>query len=152
MARAAPRVTLGNVADFRYCRLAIPGAVADDPRDLDSPVRMPAAYALRLLLVAFEKRWKLKSKDQAALLKVSPATLERYRTGQSVPRRREQLERIADLLRCRIALRLCFPYNPNIVDAWLTLPNKRFRPNAVAYMRRHGVKPVERYLWGQLVN
>lgn len=105
--------------------------------------------ALTLLLRIFEK-WQLDQQTQAQLLKVSPSTLGRYRRGLSVPRRREQLQRIGDLLRCYMVLRVLYVHNLELSDSWLTRAHTRFRPNPITYMMRHGTDEVMRYLHGQL--
>jgi hypothetical protein len=127
--------------------LTLPGL--EDVWDPQSQVCLPVGNALKLLLRIFEK-WKLDPKAQAQLLKVSPSTLERYRRGLSVPRQREQLQRIGDLLRCYMVLRVLYPHNPEVADCWFTGAHTHFRPNPVAYMIHHGMNKVMRYLHGQL--
>ncbi len=114
-----------------------------------APVCLPVGTALTLLLRIFEK-WQLDPKTQAQLLKVSPSTLERYRRGLSGPHRHEQRQRIGDLLRCYMVLRVLYVHNLELADHWLTRAHTRFRPNPVAYMMRHGTNEVMRYLHGQL--
>ncbi len=140
------QIVLGTEGEFEMYGLTLRGAGNVDPA---SPVCLPLERALARLLPILETLWKLDRVTQARLLKVRPSTLERYRRGQSVPRRREQLERIADLTRIYAALRVLLP-RPETADAWPTRANTRFRPNPVAYMKRHGIKGVERYLWAEL--
>jgi hypothetical protein len=141
------QITLGSVGEFRMFGLTLPGL--EDVWDPRAPVCLPAGTGLKLLLRIFEK-WQLDPKTQIQLLKVSPSTLGRYRRGLSVPRRREQLQRIGDLLRCYMVLRVLYPNNPVVADRWFTSAHTRFRPNPVAYMRRRGTTEVMRYLHGQL--
>jgi hypothetical protein len=142
-----PQIPLGSVGEFRMFGLTLPGI--EDVWDPRAQVCLPVGNALKLLLRIFEK-WQLDQQTQAQLLKVSPSTLGRYRRGLSVPRRREQLQRIGDLLRCYMVLRVLYPRNPEVADRWLTRDHTRFRPNPVAYMMRHGTNEVMRYLHGQL--
>ncbi len=148
MARATSKITLGTVGEFRMLGLTVPGIeTAQDPL---ACIRLSADHALRLLLTIFEKQWKLDDGTQANLLKVSPSTLRRYRSRGSVPRGREQLQRIEDLLRCHKALSVLFPYNPELADSWPTLRNRRLEPSPVAYAIRHGTADVRRYLEAEL--
>jgi hypothetical protein len=142
------QITLGSVAEFRMFGPTLPGI--EDAWDARAPVCLPAGTGLKLLLRIFETLWKLDRQTQARLLKVSPSTLERYRRGLSVPRRREQLQRIGDLLRCYMVLRVLYPNNPAVADCWFTGAHTHFRPNPVAYMIHHGTNKVMRYLHGQL--
>jgi hypothetical protein len=142
------QITLGSVAEFRMFGLTLPGL--EDVWDPRAPVCLPARTGLKLLLRIFETLWKLDHQTQARLLQVSPSTLGRYRRGLSVPRRHEQLQRIGDLLRCYMVLRVLYPNNPAVADRWFTSAHTRFRPNPVAYMMRHGTTEVMRYLQGQL--
>lgn len=121
--------------------LTLPGIRSADPA---SVVRLPVNVALKLLLRVFEDLWKLDRETQAKLLKVNLSTLARYRRG-AVPRKREQIDRIEDLLRCYQALRVLLPHS-EAAEAWPTRSNTRFRPNPVAYMLRHGTKLVRQYL------
>jgi hypothetical protein len=130
------QITLGSVAEFRMFGLTLPGI--EDVWDPRAPVCLPAGTGLKLLLRIFETLWKLDQKTQAQLLKVSPSTLGRYRRGLSVPRRHEQLQRIGDLLRCYMVLRVLYPNNPAVADCWFTGAHTHFRPNPVAYMIHHG--------------
>lgn len=141
------QITLGSVGEFRMFGLTLPGI--EDIWDPRAPVCLPAGTGLKLLLRIFEK-WQLDPKTQIQLLKVSPPTLGRYRRGQSVPHRREQLQRIGDLLRCYMVLRVLYPNNPVVADRWFTSAHTHFRPNPVAYMIHHGTNKVMRYLHGQL--
>ncbi len=147
MDRGMPLIPLGSVGEFRMFGLTLPGL--EDVWDPRAPVCLPVGTALKLLLRIFEK-WQLDPKTQAQLLKVSPSTLGRYRRGLSVPRRHVQLQRIGDLLRCYMVLRVLYSHNLELSDNWLTRAHPRFRPNPVAYMMRHGTDEVMRYLHGQL--
>ncbi len=142
-----PQIPLGSVGEFRMFGLTLPGI--EDVWDPQSQVCLPVGNALKLLLRIFEK-WQLDPKTQAQLLKVSPSTLGRYRRGQSVPHRQEQLQRIGDLLRCYMVLRVLYSHNLELSDSWLTRAHTRFRPNPIAYMMHHGTDEVMRYLHGQL--
>lgn len=122
--------------------LEIPGIEGKDPASL---VRLPVDAALKLLMRILETLWKLDRETQAKLLGVNASTLARYRRGKSAPRKREQLERIEDLLRCYQALRVLLPHS-EAAEAWPTRSNARFRPNPVAYMLRHGTKLVRQHL------
>jgi len=149
MGKGMPQIPLGSVGEFRMFGLMLPGL--EDAWDPRAPVCLPAGTGLKLLLRIFEKLWKLDPKTQAQLLKVSPSTLERYRRGLSVPRRHEQLQRIGDLLRCYMVLRVLYSHNPEVADRWLTRAHTRFRPNPVVYMKHHGTYEVMRHLQGQLL-
>lgn len=142
------KITLGTVAEFRMLGLTVPGI--ESAKDSWAQVCLPTATAVKLLLAIFEKRWKLDNTTQAKLLKVSPSTLRRYRAGNSVPRRQEQLQRIEDLLRCHKALRVIFPRNPELADAWPTRRNRHFKQSPVAYAVRRGTRNVRRYLEAEL--
>lgn len=146
--KAMPQVSLGSVGEFRIYGLTLPGL--DEVWDPKSQVCLPVETALRLLLRIFETLWKLDKDTQARLLQVSPATLGRYRRGLSVARRQEQLQRIGDLLRCYMILRVLYPYHPEVAENWLTRANARFRPNPVAHMMRRGTREVLLYLHGRL--
>lgn len=148
MARATSKVTLGTVGEFKMLGLTVPGI--DTAQDPLACIRLPADHALRLLLAIFEKQWKLDSGTQANLLKVSPSTLSRYRAREAVPRRREQLQRIEDLLRCHKALSAIFSRSPEQADTWPTRRNSRLEPNPVAYAMRNGTADVRRYLEAEL--
>lgn len=149
MRKHMPQITLGAVGELEMLGLTFPGVEsASDPA---SPVRLPVDTALRLLLRILEGLWKLDRKTQAKLLKVSPSTLKRYRAGKSLPRRREQLQRVEDLMRCYTALRVLLP-NPEAADAWPTRRNTRLAPNPIAYALRHGTKGLRQYLEAELVN
>lgn len=149
MGRDIDHIVLGRMCEFRIFGLRYPGIKhAKDPCAL---ARLPVGNALKLLFVAFERRWKLDPKTQARLLKVSLTTLKRYRDSKSVPRRREQLQRIEDLLRCHKALRVLFPRNPELADAWPTRRNSNFKKlSPVAYAVRRGTREVRRYLEAEL--
>ncbi len=145
------QITLGTVGEFRMFGLTFPGI--ENARDPAFLVCLPADTALRLLLPILEKLWKLDRATQAKLLKVSPSTLKRYRAAKSIPRRREQLQRIEDLHRCYLALRVLFPRNPELADAWITRRNRQFKKQSpVAYAVRRGTRDVRRYLEGELAN
>jgi hypothetical protein len=149
MARTIGKITLGTVGEFRMLGLTVPGI--DTAQDRLAHIRLPADHALRLLLTIFEKQWKLDDGTQAKLLKVSPSTLRRYRARGSVPRGREQLQRIEDLLRCHKALSVLFPYNPELADSWPTLRNRCLEPSPVAYAMRHGTAAIRRHLEAELM-
>ncbi len=142
------QISLGSVGEFRMYGLTLPGL--EDIWDPQAPVCLPVETALKLLLRIFDTIWKLDSKTQARLLKVSPSSLGRYRRGLSVPRRQEQLQRIGDLLRCYMILRVLYPYHPEAAGTWLTRANTRFRPNPVAHMMRRGTREALLYLHGRL--
>ena len=143
-----PQIPLGSVGEFRMFGLMLPGL--EDAWDPRTQVCLPVGNALKLLLRIFETLWKLDQKTQAQLLKVSPTTLGRYRRGLSVPRRHEQLQRIGDLLRCYMVLRVLYAHNREVADRWLTRTHTRFRPNPVVYMKHHGTYEVMRHLQRQL--
>lgn len=128
--------------------LTLPGI--EEAWDPQSQVCLPVGNALKLLLRIFETLWKLDKDTQAKLLQVSPSTLGRYRRGLSVPRRQEQLQRVGDLLRCYMILRVLYPYHPEAADGWLTRAHRRFRPNPVVYMQHCGTQEVVRHLQGKL--
>lgn len=146
--KTLPQVSLGSVGEFRMYGLTLPGL--EDIWDPQAPVCLPVGTALKLLLRIFETMWKLDSKTQARLLKVSPSSLGRYRRGLSVPRRPEPVQRIGDLLRCYMILRALFPHKSKAAETWFTHANTRFRPNPVAHMMRHGTREVLLYLHGRL--
>ena len=146
--KALPQIPLGSVGEFRLYGLTLPGM--EDAWDPKSQVCLPVGNALKLLLRIFAALWKLNKKTQAQLLKVSPSTLGRYRRGQSVPHRHEQLQRIGDLLRCYMVLRVLYPRNPEVADSWVTSAHKRFRPNPLVFMQHCGTTEVIRYLHRQL--
>lgn len=125
--------------------LTVPGIEnAKDPR---AQICLPAANAVKLLLTIFERLWKLDIDTQAKLLKVSRSTLRRYRTGISAPRRQDQLQCIEDLHRCYMALRVLFPRNPELADAWPTARNRNFEDQSpIAHAVRHGTRDVRQYL------
>lgn len=149
MGRSMGKITLGTVGELEMRGLAFLGI--EGTRDPASLVCLPADTALRLLLPILEKLWKLDRTTQAKLLKVSLSTLERYRAGRSVPRRREQLQRIEDLHRCYLALRVLFPRNPGLADAWPTRRNRNFKDQSpIAYAVRCGTRDVRRYLEAEL--
>lgn len=150
MHKGMGKITLGSVTEFRMLGLTVPGI--ENAKDPWAQVCLPAASAVKLLLTIFEKLWKLDAETQAKLLKVSRSTLRRYRTGSSVPRRQEQLQRIEDLLRCHKALRVIFPRNPEAADTWPTRRNTRLTPSPVEYAVRHGTKEVRQYLEAELAN
>ena len=136
MDRGAGQIKLGTVGEFRMLGLTLPGI--ENAKDSWAQVRLPVDTALRLLLPILEKLWKLDRNTQAKLLKVGPSTLMRYRAGRSVPRRREQLRRIEDLLRWYLALRVLFPRNPELAETWPTRRNRRLKPSPIAYAVRRG--------------
>lgn len=150
MHRDTGKITLGTVTEFRMLGLTVPGI--ENAKDPWAQVCLPAGNALKLLLTIFEKLWKLDAETQAKLLKVSRSTLKRYRTGHSVPRRQEQLQRIEDLLRCHKALRVIFPQNSEAANTWLTRRNTRLTPSPVEYAMRHGTRGVRQYLETELAN
>lgn len=151
MRKGTPQITLGTVGEFEMFGLTLPGTEGD--KDPASLVRLPIDTALRLLLRILEGLWKLDHKTQAKLLKVSLPTLKRYRAGRSLPRRREQLQRIEDLHRCYMALRVLFPRNTELADAWPTRRNRNFKErNPIAHAIRRGTRDVRRYLESELVN
>lgn len=146
MRNGARQIALGTAGELEMYGLTLPSAASKDPASI---VCLPINRALKLLLSILESLWKLDREIQAKLLKVSPSTLALYRRGKSVPRRREQLERIGDLLRIYTTLRVLLP-RPEAADTWPTRANTRFRPNPVAYMKRRGTKDVVRYLQATL--
>ena len=150
MDKSTDQITLGTVGEFRMFGLTLPGI--EGTENPEALVRLPVDTALRLLLPIFETLWKLDRNTQAKLLKVGPSTLKRYRAGRSVPRRREQLRRIEDLHRWYMALRVLFPRNPELADAWPTHRNSRLKPSPIANAVRRGTKGVRRYLEAELAN
>lgn len=151
MRKHMPQIALGTVGEFEMLGLTFPGI--EGAKDPSSLVRLPVDTALRLLLPILDRLWKLDRKTQARLLKVSLPTLKRYRAGASLPRRREQLQRIEDLHRCYMALRVLFPRNPELADAWPTRRNRNFKEQTpIAYAVRRGTRDVRRYLESELVN
>ena len=150
MGKSTDQITLGTVGEFRMFGLTLPGI--EGTENPEALVRLPVDTALRLLLPILETLWKLDRNTQAKLLKVGPSTLKRYRAGRSVPRRREQLERIEDLHRWYMALRVLFPRNPELADAWPTRRNRRLQPSPIANAVRRGTKGVRRYLEAELAN
>ncbi len=151
MRKRMSQITLGTVGEFEMLGLTLPGI--EGARDPASLVRLPVDTALRLLFPILETLWKLDRKTQARLLKVGLPTLKRYHAGTSLPRRREQLQRIEDLHRCYVALRVLFPRNPELADAWPTRRNRAFKEQSpVAYAVRCGTRNVRRHLEARLVN
>lgn len=151
MRKGMPQITLGTVGELEMLGLTLPGI--ESVRDPASLVCLPVGTALRLLLPILETLWKLDRATQAKLLKVSLPTLRRYRAGKSIPRGQEQLRRIEDLHRSYLALRVLFPRNPELADAWPTRRNLNFKKlSPVAYAVRRGTREVRRYLEAELVN
>ncbi len=148
MVRGMAKITLGTVGEFRMLGLTVPGI--DTAQDPLAHIRLSADHALRLLLAIFEKQWKLDNAMQAKLLKVSSSTLRRYRARRSVPRRREQLQRIEDLLRCHKALCVIFSRYPEQADTWPMRRNSRLEPSPIAYAVQHGTGDVRQYLEAEL--
>ncbi len=147
-AKGLPQISLGSVGEFRMFGLTLPGM--EDAWDPQSQVCLPAGTGLKLLLRIFETLWKLDKKTQAQLLQISPSTLERYRRSLSVPRRQEQRQRIGDLLRCYMILRVLYPHTPEVADNWVTSAHRRFRPTPVVFMQHGGTTEVMRHLQGKL--
>lgn len=151
MRKRTPQITLGTVGEFEMLGLTFHGI--ESTRDPVSSVCLPVDRALGLLLPILETLWKLDRETQARLLKVKPSTLKRYRAGKSLPRQREQLRRIEDLHRCYMALRVLFPRNPELADAWPTRRNRNFKDQSpIAHAMRRGTRDVRRYLEAELVN
>lgn len=151
MRKRTPQITLGTVGEFEMLGLTFLGI--ESTRDPASSVCLPVDRALGLLLPILETLWKIDRETQARLLKVKPHTLRRYRAGKSLPRQREQLRRIEDLHRCYMALRVLFPRNPELADAWPTRRNRNFKElSPIAYAVRRGTRDVRRYLDAELVN
>lgn len=151
MHKYTSQITLGTVGEFEMLGLTLPDI--ERARDPSSLVCLPVDTALRLLLRILEGLWKLDRETQSRLLKVSPFTLQRYHACKSLPRRREQLQRIEDLHRCYMALRVLFPQNPELADAWPTRRNRNFKDQSpIAYALRHGTKGLRQYLESELVN
>ena len=67
MGRDTGHIVFGRMCELRMFGLTFPGIKhAKDPCALLA--RLPTGNALKLLFTAFEKRWKLDRKTQAALL------------------------------------------------------------------------------------
>lgn len=97
--------------------------------------------------------WQLPATDQAALLGLSPdsrSALSRYRRGGALPDSEDLLARVGHLIAIHDALRIMFPYNPELAYAWVSTPNTNFGGDTpLAYMRGNGflgVAKVRRYL------
>lgn len=97
--------------------------------------------------------WRLPAADQAALLGLSPdsrSALSRYRRGQALPDSEDLLARVGHLIAIHDALRIMFPYNPELAYAWVSTPNTNFGGDTpLVYMRGNGflgVAKVRRYL------
>lgn len=150
MRRDTGKITLGTVTEFRMLGLTVPGI--ENAQDPWAQVCLPTGNAVKLLLTIFERLWKLDAVTQAKLLKVSRSTLRRYRSGSSVPKRQEQLQRIEDLLRCHKALRVIFPRNSEVADTWPMRRNTRLQPSPVEYAIRYGTRDVRKYLEAELAN
>jgi len=97
--------------------------------------------------------WQLSATDQAALLGLSPdsrTALSRYRRGGALPDSEDLLARVGHLIAIHDALRIMFPYDPELAYAWVTTPNTNFGGQTpLAYMRASGflgVAKVRRYL------
>jgi hypothetical protein len=106
---------------------------------------LPADFAAWHVL-EFLGKAGVEETDQAALLGVPVGRLHRYRRRISVPGRLEVLARIADLLRCEMALQGIYVDARETSYRWFTAYHRRFHPHPVAYMKRHGIRPVRRYL------
>ena len=98
-------------------------------------------------------RWHLAASDQAVLLGLSPESrtaLSRYRRGGALPDSEDLLARVGHLIAIHDALRIMFPYNPELAYAWVATPNTNFGGlTPLAYMRANGflgVAKVRRYL------
>ncbi len=98
-------------------------------------------------------RWQLAVTDQAALLGLSPdsrTALSRYRRGGALPDSEDLLARVGHLITIHDALRIMFPYNPELACAWVATPNPNFGGlTPLAYMRGNGflgAAKVRRYL------
>ncbi len=148
MRKSMRGIVLGTVGELEMHGLGLPGM--QSTQDQASVACLPVDVALKFLMRVLDRLWKLDSETQAGLLKVSPSTLKLYRRGKSVPRKREQLERIGDLLRVYAALRVLLP-DPEAADTWPTRTNARFSPNPVAYMLSHGTGTVRQYLEAEAV-
>lgn len=110
---------------------------------------LPADFAAWYVL-DFLGKSGVSETDQAALLGVPVGILRRYRRRTSIPGRPEVRTRIADLLRCKKALQGIYVDAWEAAYCWLTTHHRRFAPYPVAYMKRHGIRPVRRYLEQQL--
>lgn len=117
------------------------GPRASEPTILILPADFAAWHVLNFLGKA-----GVGETDQAALFGVPVGRLHRYRRRISVPGRLEVLARIADLLRCEMALQGIYVDTREASYQWFAAYHRRFPPHPVAYMKQHGIWPVRRYL------
>lgn len=116
-------------------------AVPPEPTLLILPADFAAWYVLEFLGKA-----GVNETDQATLLGVPTGILRRYRRGAAIPGRPEVRARIAEVLRCRKALEGIYVDTWEAAYYWLMAYHRRFSPHPVAYMKRHGIRPVRHYL------
>ena len=82
----------------------------------------------KMLITLFE-HWKLSTKDQLNLLGhaiENRSLLKRYKEGSPISNDRDKLERAGILLDIHTSLRILFPANRDLANAWMTTPNRAF--------------------------
>jgi len=108
-----------------------------DPHKRETRVRLARAIT-RLF-----KLWHLATSDRLALLGLSESNrsaLARYDQGEPLASNRDLLDRAGHLLGIHKSLKLLYPRNQEIVEMWITSPNKKFHGNPpVEVVRRFGL-------------
>lgn len=107
-----------------------------DPQQVSALLRM----VFRLM-----EKWQLDARQQATLLGVrSTSTVYRWRNHGAKRLREETLQRIAHLLAIQKLLRLLFPRNPELREAWVRARNKAARFG--------GKRPIDIMLRGEIAD
>lgn len=101
-----------------------------NPRKRETRVRLARAISRLFEL------WHLGASDRLTLLGLSESNrsaLARYEHGEPLASNRDLLDRAGHLLGIHKSLKLLYPQNQEIVERWVTSPNRKF----------HGAPPVE---------
>lgn len=104
-------------------------AIPETVQQLPDPTTKSGRTTLAKMVARLFDLWDLESRDQAALLGLSPgtrSTVRRYRRGAPLPLHQDLLDRVSHLLGIHLALRVIFPQNRELAYRWVTTPNQRF--------------------------
>ena len=98
--------------------------------DLRVPIRSrDERVVLARAVTRLFQLWKLSAADQLMLLGLNESNriaLQRYAKGEALAANRDLMERVGLLLGIHKALKLLYPHNPEVTEAWMSAANAKF--------------------------
>ena len=99
--------------------------------------------------------WNLSREEESGLLgwtyEQKRTQLDNLRKGNtSLPKDRDKVERIIDLINIHKSLRILFPYDRQVVYQWIKIPRERFGGHSALDVMledgKEGISAIRRYL------